>query len=50
MVAPRSLMAVPETDYSAAGIAARKAAIICAIKKNLPDTKLTPDDLVPISV
>ena len=38
-------MAVPVTDYSAAGIATRKAAIICAIKKNFPDTKLTPDDL-----
>ena len=43
-------MAVPETDYSAAGITGRKATIICAIKKNLPDTKLTPEDLVPISV
>ena len=41
---------VPETDYSAAGIAARKQALIDAIKKNVPDTKLTPDDLVPISV
>ena len=40
----------PETDYSAAGIAARKQALIDAIKKNVPDTKLTPDDLVPISV
>ena len=40
----------PETDYSAAGIAARKQALIDAIKKNVPDTQLTPDDLVPISV
>jgi hypothetical protein len=40
----------PETDYSDAGIAARKQALIDAIKKNVPDTKLTPDDLVPISV
>ena len=40
----------PETDYSATGIAARKQALIDAIKKNVPDTKLTPDDLVPISV
>ena len=39
-----------ETDYSATGIAARKQALIDAIRKNVPDTKLTPDDLVPISV
>ena len=39
---------VPETDYSAAGITARKAAFIAALKKNLPDLKLTPDDLVVV--
>ena len=45
-----ALETAPETDYSAAGIAARKQALIDAIKKNVPDTQLTPDDLVPISV
>ena len=37
-------------DYSASGIAARKAALIAAISKNVPGLQLTPDDLVPISV
>merc|ERR1711879_687279 len=36
-------------DYSASGIAARKAALIAAISKNVPGLQLTPDDLVPIS-
>ena len=37
-------------DYSAEGIAKRKAALIAAISKNVPGLELTPDDLVPISV
>ena len=36
-------------DYSAEGIAKRKAALIAAISKNVPGLELTPDDLVPIS-
>ena len=39
-----------EEDYSAEGIAKRKAAIIAAISKNVPGLELTPDKLVPISV